>query len=498
MNKILGDEETLDAYSKVHFAFLRAFYNGFAAYETQLGEVLTTDLAAFRDFVALEEKSCLVEWIDVYYDCPLTREGITLVDTPGADSINARHTNVAFEYIKSSDAILFVTYYNHAFSKADREFLIQLGRVKDTFELDKMFFIINAIDLASSEAELSTVMEYVKEQLIGYGIRKPNMFAVSSMLAIQEKLQSLNANESRIQPFENAFYHFISGDLKEMAVEAAKSEHNRALQFLNRLISTAQEDKTVKETKRLQTMEEHEDIKRFINQQTASFLKNRLTQEADELLFYIKQRVFFRFSDFFKESFNPSVLKEDGRNIKKVLQMALQEFLETIGYDFAQEIRATTLRLEAFIGKIVKERYEQLTEELRKMNDGLSFSPFEPGKMESRDVKNAFETLDQKLFQKALSYYKNAKSFFEKNEKKLMAEELENVLQKPSDEYLLMEGERLKSFYNLALEAETARLFDFISEQVDEYFKGIIASLSDELPIEILLEAEREIRSFES
>ena len=66
----------------------------------------------------------------MYYDCELTRKGVTLVDTPGADSINARHTGVAFEYIKNSDAILFVTYYNHAFSKADREFLIQLGRVK--------------------------------------------------------------------------------------------------------------------------------------------------------------------------------------------------------------------------------------------------------------------------------------------------------------------------------------------------------------------------------
>ena len=41
-----------------------------------------------------------------------------LVDTPGADSINARHTDVAFDYIRNADAILFVTYYNHAFAKS--------------------------------------------------------------------------------------------------------------------------------------------------------------------------------------------------------------------------------------------------------------------------------------------------------------------------------------------------------------------------------------------
>ena len=43
------------------------------------------------------------------------------------------------------------------YSRADREFLIQLGRVKDTFALDKMFFLINAADLAESEEELEMV-----------------------------------------------------------------------------------------------------------------------------------------------------------------------------------------------------------------------------------------------------------------------------------------------------------------------------------------------------
>src|SRR5699024_308259 len=110
-------------------------------------------LEAFSRYVSDESRACFVELAELYYDCPLTRQGVTLVDTPGADSIHARHTEVAFRYIKDADAILFVTYYNHAFSRADREFLIQLGRVKDAFEMDKMFFIMNAADLASSDRE---------------------------------------------------------------------------------------------------------------------------------------------------------------------------------------------------------------------------------------------------------------------------------------------------------------------------------------------------------
>ena len=173
---IISNEKHVDAYEKMHLAFLQAFVRGIGAYTDRLGETIESDLTGFSGFVANEEQSCLVEWIEVYYDCELTRKGVTLVDTPGADSINARHTGVAFEYIKNSDAILFVTYYNHAFSKADREFLIQLGRVKDTFALDKMFFIVNAIDLAQDEEEMNAVLDYVEDQLVTYGIRQPHLY----------------------------------------------------------------------------------------------------------------------------------------------------------------------------------------------------------------------------------------------------------------------------------------------------------------------------------
>ena len=56
-----------------------------------------------------------------------------------------------------------------------------------------------------------------------------------------------------------------------------------------------------------------------------TFIQKKLKQETEELVFYIKQRVFLRFSDFLKESFNPALLKDDGRNLKKALQSALDQ-----------------------------------------------------------------------------------------------------------------------------------------------------------------------------
>src|SRR5699024_6284619 len=79
-------------------AYLQAMLKGYEDHKALLGNTLRVGLDAFQTYVSYETKACFVESIDVFYDCDITKQGITLVDTPGADSINSRHTNVAFDY----------------------------------------------------------------------------------------------------------------------------------------------------------------------------------------------------------------------------------------------------------------------------------------------------------------------------------------------------------------------------------------------------------------
>jgi hypothetical protein len=221
--------------------FLQAVTNRLTEIEDFLGTKQSIDIETFYDIVANEAKAVFVESIELYIDCPLTRQGITLVDTPGADSINARHTGVAFNYIKNADAILFVTYYNHAFSQADREFLIQLGRVKDSFAMDKMFFIVNAADLAASENELNIVVDYVRDNLVSYGIRHPRIYAISSQRALAEKQQKHGSHsenpsvadgfgaDSGMSRFEREFRQFTMEELTNIAVKAARDDIDLSL-----------------------------------------------------------------------------------------------------------------------------------------------------------------------------------------------------------------------------------------------------------------------------
>lgn len=493
--KVMSGKTDFDANEKTHFAFLQAFLRGFEAFRQALGTTIETDLDQLKDYVAIEEKSCFVEMIEVYYDCAITKQGITLVDTPGADSINARHTGVAFDYIKNSDAILFVTYYNHAFSKADREFLIQLGRVKDSFELDKMFFIVNAIDLANNEEEKASVLEYVREQLVQYGIRRPNLFGLSSLQALLEKQSHKEAIESKLTIFEESFYSFITNELMEISVTSAEMEWQRVLNQLRNFIQSSQEDKEIKIQKRNHLENEQRTIETIIRSQDSAIFTQRLVQEADELVYYIKQRVFLRFNDFVKEAFNPALLKEDGRNLKKALQTALADFLQSFGFDFAQELRATTVRMEVYIGKLLKEAQERLIASTKEVNSELMFSPFEGKRLEGIDFETAFQNEDQVQFKKALAHFKNPKSFFEKNERKYLSDELEQNMQEPAATYLQTESTRLKDYYQVILNEEFARFLDVYMEQVDEYYHGLLAFLRDDFPIDQLKAMEEELAS---
>ncbi|MCM2531876.1 dynamin family protein [Neobacillus pocheonensis] len=479
---------------KTNFAFLQAFNRGFDPHVKQLGTVMETDLNEFSDFVAKEEKSCFIEWIELYYDCELTRKGVTLVDTPGADSINARHTGVAFEYIKNSDAILFVTYYNHAFSKADREFLIQLGRVKDSFQMDKMFFIINAIDLADSEEEKVTVANYVKEQLVKYGIRNPHLFSLSSLLAINEKIQQEIESYSGMHDFERAFYQFISNDLTEMAITAAGSELGRVQDMVTKLIHNSMEDQTIKEQKRIDIERQKTLIEGLMNNLGVETLQNRLFQESEELIFYIKQRVFLRFSDFFKEAFNPAALRDDGRNLKKALQTALDEFLESLGFDFAQEMRATTVRLDRLSEKLLADYQTSIIRGIREINEELSFSEFDMNHEGNIDFESAFKDVNRQMFTKALSYFKNPKSFFEKDEKKLMSDELYNTLSQKADEYLSNEKNRMSHYYSQVLTIEFNRLLIEINEQTDDFNLSLLSALDGGISIEHLIGIQQKLK----
>ncbi|UOF91073.1 dynamin family protein [Fodinisporobacter ferrooxydans] len=508
--------EGLQAHAKPHFSFLKAVVRGWTDLQEHLGSVMTIDIKQFKTFVAKEEKACFAEWIELYYDSLLAQNGIALVDTPGADSINARHTGVAFEYIKNADAILFVTYYNHAFGRADAEFLVQLGRVKDTFALDKMFFLVNASDLAQTEEELETVLKHVRQNLVRCGISMPRIYPVSSQTGLlarmmekaklpasaekvlrqrldleqEQSLPSASAVLERfgIQRFEADFYRFIKEDLTKIANRSAIADIKRIAERLSELNNSAQADEM---TRREQIQSLHEEqcrVVQLIDTFSADTEYRLFAQELDELVYYVKQRLFLKYRDAFMMAFNPSVLQDEYKDIKTRLRHCLQELVQSLTFTVQQEMRATSLRLETFNGKMLGVWLEKFQREVRQIKPAMHFREYEGKQIPTPDFPGQIEG----DFSKVLSYYRNAKDFFEAGKKDVMRDELEQLLQEPVETLLKKNREILKQVHLDAWHDQLAAVRVELTKQINAYYEGLRSVLTAAIDLKQLQIALRQ------
>lgn len=436
----------------IHKTFIRAFQTGYLVFKDRLGSVTNVDQTEFTRFVAEEERSCFVDSIDLYIDSPLTRQGITLVDTPGADSINARHTDVAFDYIRNADAILFITYYNHAFARADREFLIQLGRVKDAFEMDKMFFIVNAIDLANNAEEAQTVLSFVEQELTAFGIRHPRVHGISSLQALEAKLDG--RQDSSMEAFEQHFGHFLKEDLKGLAVQALEEEAGKAVNRLAILIERAEANKSRKAERLVELDRFEQEVRTRYAHGFAEVIRKASSNELNELVYYILQRVFLRFGDFFKEGYSPSTFANHPS--EKALMLALSETVHMVGFDLTQELKVTNLRMLNFMNKLLKERERSEIRFLMEKDSSISPSPYEAEDAEMLSFASPYD--NPAIYKDVNRSFKNQKSFFEKGDRLVLKNQLEERLKQDASIYLGKEKEQIELWAEQWIEAEAEGL----------------------------------------
>ncbi|MBB6452302.1 small GTP-binding protein [Salirhabdus euzebyi] len=468
-------------------SFLQAFIDGYDDVKEKIGKQVTVSINESSSYIAEEKRACFVEWMEMFYDCDFTQNGITLVDTPGADSVNARHTDVSFEYIKNADVILFVTYYNHAFSRADREFLIQLGRVKDVFSLDKMFFLINAADLAKDDEELQLVTSYVEEQLLAYGIRNPRLFPVSSKWAMEEKVsKKLFDQKSGIQKFEEDFYHFIDEELTGLFIQSALHDLKRAAKLLEEHVKSASMNAAEKEKVKNIYQDDSKKMKDFILNFDMERHEIAVKQELDELVYYIQQRLFLRFIDMFKETINPAYIKSNGKKGKEELIGAVKQLIQYISHDLIQEIQATSLRTEKYMNKNIKSFTEELEKHDLMKKYQFSFPTKDDFSFETKKGHNGLDSIPFSAFHGALSIFKNTKSFFEQNEKNKFHDELKEILQPFVKEYLDNQKRELITFYLPQWNKEVEQVKTKMINVLEEYFDGLLYNVSTEIDVEEL------------
>jgi small GTP-binding protein len=107
---------------------------------------------------------------------------IHIVDTPGTNAIIREHERITAEFVPRSDMVLFVTSADRPFTETERAFLEQVrGWGK------KVVIVINKIDILETEQQIEEIRAFVAENaraLLGFS---PEIFPVSSRLALRAK-----------------------------------------------------------------------------------------------------------------------------------------------------------------------------------------------------------------------------------------------------------------------------------------------------------------------
>lgn len=291
--------------------------------------------------IANEELASCIKKVEIFFDCIWTKKGIIFIDTPGVNSINRRHTEVAFSFMKHADIIMYVSYYHHSFSKSDKEFLYQLGRVKESTLEDNMIFILNAIDLAEDENGIKIVQQYVVEQLQKSGITNPTIFGVSSKYFDKEN----NNHQYFIQYLDRVM---VGRQLKQ-SMDSLQALLENLYNEINSLILKYETQQVSLELEKDKLEEQLNRDLECIHRFEIQNLFQEFTLECDELFFYMKKRLMGRFRDFFIDCFHPNLVKR-----KQDLKKCLQEFIYLSENNLIQEFLATTLRMEKNILDIVK------------------------------------------------------------------------------------------------------------------------------------------------
>jgi small GTP-binding protein len=112
---------------------------------------------------------------------PLLRE-IHIVDTPGTNAIIREHEAITAQFVPRSDLVLFVTSADRPFTESERAFLDQVrGWGK------KVVIVINKVDILDSPEDVEAVRGFVAENARALLGVSPEIFPVSSRLALRGK-----------------------------------------------------------------------------------------------------------------------------------------------------------------------------------------------------------------------------------------------------------------------------------------------------------------------
>ena len=340
--------------SSNHLAFFEAIETNFNHYKDILkeGKSVTFDIEELEKLTADDTHAAFVHKINLRLEEAWLKDKI-IIDSPGLNSNNQRHTRETEQIIASSDLIIYVSYYNHAFTDKDGEFLTYMRDMNNLQQSQGLKFVINAIDLAESEEDKEAVISYVESSLDALNI-KPECYPVSSK-------QALKSHDDEFKRLMDALDHFVKVESKQVLKSQVESRIKKLTNELEQMVHTYRQDKAQLE-KRKSTLLSYKDKQNFTNQ---IVIKShyQLEKEIHDQLYYLKDRLNIQLNDIVKKHFNTSTVTDQ---FKQSLQMSTKYYVDDLNQKLSLESSLIIERLKNFYARTFD---DLLTPTIVELND---------------------------------------------------------------------------------------------------------------------------------
>lgn len=291
---------------------------------------------------------------------------ITLVDTPGTNSIVARHQEITQDYIPRADLVLFVTSIDRPLSESERKFLEYIrewGR--------KVVFVLNKIDTKSDE-EIEQVSAYLQENIRSLFGFDPTIYPVSSKLAFDSKKALVEPRQwtrSRFEALEDYMFKVLSEKervrLKLQApLDAISSIAKKQVVLVDARRQVLSADKQKIDEITSQLAQAREDLRKNV-EQFAIRVDNLLLELERRGLDFLERTIrignilILRDAARFREAFERQVFLDWQGSVDRTVQESVDWLVKEnmkLWRDTVEEFhRSAEMRAETLIGKVGRE-----------------------------------------------------------------------------------------------------------------------------------------------
>ncbi|MDO4545361.1 MAG: dynamin family protein, partial [Bacillota bacterium] len=184
-----------------------------------------SELSAYISEQENHDNALGVAEVELHVSSEFLRSGVVLVDTPGVGSAHEKNSRAAYDFVRESDAVIFMLSVDSPINQIEIDFLKRVGKYAGKF-----YFLVNKVDLID-EKELSEYMDYC------HGL-------LSKLTGSREiRLLAVSAKKGRgVEELKRAISEDIREESREIMTESVR---RKLLELLNNTTSQIRSYRTV-------------------------------------------------------------------------------------------------------------------------------------------------------------------------------------------------------------------------------------------------------------